>query len=257
MTDSLQAAADLLRKAKHVAILTGAGISAESGIPTFRHALTGLWARFDAEDLATPQAFKRDKALVWGWYEWRRMQVMRTQPNPGHVALAALTQLVPETTVITQNVDDLHEKAGSTGVLHLHGSLFAPRCFACARPHALPDGVPDEPDGGRHLKPPTCTHCGGSIRPGIVWFGEKLPEDAWSKAEAAVQQCDLLITVGTSGLVFPAASLPILAHRLGKPVIQINPSANGHDEVAQIILRGTAGAMLPALLKKTWPDYQT
>ena len=256
MTDPLHAAADLLRNAKNVAILTGAGISAESGIPTFRDALTGLWARFDAEDLATAQAFKRDKAMVWGWYEWRRMKVMQTRPNPGHSALAALARCIPETTLITQNVDNLHEQAGNIDVLHLHGSLFTPRCFACARPHTLSAEMPDEPEGGRHVAPPTCSHCGGFIRPGIVWFGEALPDEAWRKSQAAIHACDLLIAVGTSGQVFPAASLPLLADQLGKPVIQINPTESGHDEVARFVLRGTAGAMLPALLKEAWTDYQ-
>ena len=254
MSDSIRSAAEYLRNAKRIAILTGAGISAESGIPTFRDALTGLWERFDAEDLATPQAFKRDNALVWGWYEWRRMKAMQTHPNPGHRALATLAQRVPDTTIITQNVDDLHERAGSTVVLHLHGSLFAPRCFDCSRQYACPAEIPDEPEGGRHLSPPTCEHCGGFIRPGIVWFGERLPEEAWNKAEAAVRDCDLLITVGTSGLVYPAASLPTLAHQRGKPIIQINPAPNAHDDLARSILRGSAGTILPTLLNQAWPD---
>ena len=150
-------------------------VSAESGIPTFRDALTGLWERFDATDLATPDAFLKDEELVWGWYEWRRMKVLRAQPNPAHLAIAALAQHVPTLTVVTQNVDDLHERAGSVGVLHLHGSLHSPRCADCGQAHILPPGIPGEPDGGRRLRPPPCRHCGGAVRPGVVWFDEDLP----------------------------------------------------------------------------------
>lgn len=166
---------ELLRSAQHIVVFTGAGVSAESGISTFRDDLTGLWSRFDAAELATPDAFRRDPDLVWGWYEWRRMNVLRASPNAGHVAIAAMEHHVPKLTLITQNVDDLHERAGSGSVIHLHGSLFAPRCFACARPARFPDEFPDEPEGGRRVAPPKCSHCGGRIRPGVVWFGETLP----------------------------------------------------------------------------------
>lgn len=236
-----------LRQAKHVAVLTGAGISAESGIPTFRDALTGLWSRFDAMDLATPDAYRRDKELVWGWYEWRRMKVLQSQPNAGHLALVELAMRVPQMTLITQNVDDLHERAGSRDVLHLHGSLHAPRCFACDRPASFSEGIPDEPEGGRRLKPPVCTHCGGSIRPGVVWFNEGLPDKIWQAAEQAVLQCDVLLTIGTSGLVYPAASLPALAKGQGATVVVINPNATEQDQQATYCLRGMAGQVLPAL----------
>ena len=211
MKETINAVADLLRQAEHVVVLTGAGISAESGIPTFRDSLTGLWERFDAEDLATPQAYRRDKELVWGWYEWRRMKVLLSKPNPGHFAIAQLAEAVPELTLITQNVDDLHERAGSLDVLHVHGSLHSPRCFGCNRPYTFPEEIPDEPEGGRRIKPPVCTHCGGSVRPGVVWFGEGLPGDIWRAAEHAVRSCDLLLSIGTSGLVYPAAGLPKVA----------------------------------------------
>jgi NAD-dependent deacetylase len=247
-SEVLASVAALLRQAGRIVILTGAGISAESGIPTFRDSLTGLWQRFDAEDLATPEAFQRDKALVWGWYEWRRMKVMRAQPNPGHWALAELARLIPSSTIITQNVDDLHERAGSQEVIHLHGSLLAPRCFACARAYPVADGIPDEPEGGRHLQPPSCPHCGGYIRPGIVWFGERLPEAAWHQAEVAVHACDLLLVIGTSGLVYPAAHLPEVARQRGKPVILIGPNPTEIDHVARHILRGNAGEVLPKLI---------
>jgi NAD-dependent deacetylase len=249
LNHAIDAAVSLLQQAKTIAVLTGAGISAESGIPTFRDALTGLWQQFDAEDLATPDAFRRDKALVWGWYEWRRMKVMHAQPNAGHRALADLARFIP-TTLITQNVDDLHERSGSTHVVHLHGNLFAPRCSACSRPYAFSAAIPDEPEGGRRLTPPVCTHCGGSIRPGIVWFGEALPPDAWQQAETAVRNCDVLLVVGTSGLVYPAASLPELARDHGKPVVLIGPQPTDLDHVARHVLRGPAGEVLPALLSR-------
>jgi NAD-dependent deacetylase len=164
-----------LLTAQHLVVFSGAGVSAESGIPTFRDALTGLWENFDVEDLATPKAFKQDPTLVWGWYEWRRMKVLRAQPNPAHLAIAALAGLVPRLTVVTQNVDDLHERAGNLDVLHLHGRLHKPFCFACKRPYEFSPGIPDEPEGGRHIEPPRCK-CGGRIRPGVVWFGESLQD---------------------------------------------------------------------------------
>ena len=167
----LDEATALLKTGQRVVAVTGAGVSAESGIPTFRDALTGLWARFDAEQLATPAAFRHDKALVWGWYEWRRMRVLQCQPNRGHRALARLAEIVPEFTLITQNVDDLHERAGSSSVVHLHGSLHTPRCTVCSKPHRLPPDIPNEPEGGRRIEPPACLHCGHDIRPGVVWFG--------------------------------------------------------------------------------------
>lgn len=234
--------------------LTGAGVSAESGIPTFRDALTGLWERFDAEDLATPDAFRRDKELVWGWYEWRRMQVLRARPNPAHIAIARLTQLVPRLAVVTQNVDDLHERAGSAEVLHLHGSLHAPRCFACGRTYILPPGIPQEPEGGRRLSPPFCQHCGGAIRPGVVWFGEALPEDALRSAFAAARACDLLLAIGTSGLVHPAARIPWLPKQACAKVVQVNPTVTALDEDCTWSLRGAAGAIMPKLLQAAFPS---
>jgi len=237
-----------LQQAKQVVVFTGAGVSAESGIPTFRDALIGLWQRFDAEDLATPDAFRKDKELVWGWYEWRRMQVLRALPNPAHIAIAGLAQFVPRLTVVTQNVDDLHERAGSVEVLHLHGSLHAPRCFACGRAHLLAPGIPEEPEGGRRLDPPLCKHCGGAIRPGVVWFGEGLPEEVLDAAFTAARACDLLFAIGTSGLVHPAARIPVLARQAGAKVVQVNPTATALDDECTWTLRGDAGAIMPHLL---------
>ncbi|OQW85923.1 MAG: NAD-dependent deacylase [Rhodoferax ferrireducens] len=248
------AAATALQHASHVVVFTGAGVSSESGIPTFRDALTGLWERFDAASLATPAAYRKDKDLVWGWYEWRRMQVLRALPNPAHIAIAALAQFVPKLTVVTQNVDDLHERAGSTNVVHLHGSLHTPRCFACGRPHHLDQEIPREPEGGRRLRPPNCDHCGGSIRPGVVWFGESLPTQELNSAFTAAKQCDVMLVVGTSGLVQPAAGLPARAKNAGASLIQINPVKTDLDGECTWTLYGQAGTLLPKLLNMAFPN---
>jgi len=244
----VSAARALLGRARRVVVLTGAGVSAESGIPTFRDALTGLWERFDAQELATPRAFRADPALVWGWYEWRRTVVTRARPNPAHLAVAALAARTPETVVVTQNVDDLHERAGSGDVVHLHGSLFQPRCADCAEPWRLPGEPADEPAEGRRLPPPRCARCSGPVRPGVVWFGEALPEAALERAVEAAAACDLLLVVGTSGLVYPAAELPHVASRFGASVIQVNPQPTAVDEVADVNLHGPAARLLPALV---------
>jgi NAD-dependent deacetylase len=243
-----------VQTAKHIVVFTGAGVSAESGIPTFRDALTGLWERFDAANLATPDAFCRDDELVWGWYEWRRMKVLRAQPNPAHLAIATLAQHVPKLTVVTQNVDDLHERAGSADVLHLHGSLHSPRCFACGQAHTLPPGIPEEPDGGRRLRPPRCHHCGGSVRPGVVWFGEGMPVNELNLAFAAARDCDLLFAIGTSGLVQPAAGIPSLARQAGAMVVQVNPTGTQMDSVCTWLLRGTSAKVMPNLLQAAFPS---
>ena len=202
-----------LRDAQHVVVFTGAGVSAESGVSTFRDALTGLWARFDPMQLATPEAFLADPELVWGWYEWRRQLLLKSQPNPAHHAIIKLAQRVPKLTVITQNVDDLHERAGSRDVLHLHGSIFNPRCFNCAQPYALTSAP--EMSHEHALPPPICSHCQGMIRPGVVWFGEALPQVEMQAAFNAAENCDVLLSVGTSGVVQPAAQIPALALRRG------------------------------------------
>ncbi|GAA4587606.1 NAD-dependent deacylase [Actinoplanes octamycinicus] len=250
----LHDAAKLLGQARHVVVFTGAGISAESGVPTFRDALTGLWSRFDAQALATPQAFEEDPALVWGWYEWRRQLAQRVRPNHGHLAVARMAAHAPELTVLTQNVDDLHERAGSSSVTHLHGSLFAPRCATCTRAAELPDSAEEQPDDGRRVPPPHCRYCDGLIRPGVVWFGEALPQEALEAAAVAASTCDVLLTVGTSGLVYPAAEIPRLAARYGAAVIQVNPQPTPLDPVARVNLHGTAAEVLPALVSAAWSD---
>ena len=207
--------AALARPFKRIVVFSGAGMSADSGIPTFRSGSNGLWHEFGPEDLATPAAFRRDKDTVWGWYEWRRGLVIKAQPNAGHLAAVRL-QREFSASIVTQNVDDLHERAGAEGVLHLHGSLFAPRCFICARPF---DGLGDPPaEPQLRLVPPRCTHCSGDVRPGVVWFGERLNAATWRAAERLISECDLLLVVGTSGVVYPAAGLVAAA-----PVVEINP----------------------------------
>ncbi|AGL15944.1 NAD-dependent deacylase [Actinoplanes sp. N902-109] len=243
-------AAGLLAQARSVVVFTGAGVSAESGIPTFRDVQTGLWERFDAQALATPQAWAADPDLVWGWYEWRRTVVGRARPNAAHRAIAAIEAAKPGTVVVTQNVDDLHEQAGSPAPIHLHGSLTAPRCARCGTPRP-PDGPADEPAEGRRLTPPVCERCGGAVRPGVVWFGEALPEAALTAAAEAAASCDLLLTIGTSGLVYPAAEIPQVAARCGAWVIQVNPRPTPLDEVATVNLRGPAAEILPALTALT------
>ena len=189
-------------------VLTGAGVSAESGIPTFRDALTGLWQNFDAAQLATADAFVRNPALVWGWYEWRRMKALQAVPNAGHLAIARLARHVPHLDLFTQNVDDLHERAGSANVRHLHGSLHNPRCFDCGAPFELSADIPVEPPGGRRLEPPRCPQCGGAVRPGVVWFNESLPTAILEEAFDLARSADVLLVVGTSCTFYPVAQLP-------------------------------------------------
>jgi NAD-dependent deacetylase len=237
-----------LQDAQKITVLTGAGVSAESGIPTFRDSLTGLWTNFDAEMLATAEAFQRDPALVWGWYEWRRMKVLAAQPNAAHIAIAQLSRRVPQLLLFTQNVDDLHERSGSRDVRHLHGSLHHPRCFDCGYPFSLSEAIPFEPEGGRRLLPPKCQECGGLIRPGVVWFNELLPDKILKEAFESSSSCDLLIVMGTSGTVYPVAQLPEVANRSGCKVIQINPTKNELDGVCTWNLRASAAKLLPALV---------
>ncbi|WP_097302777.1 SIR2 family NAD-dependent protein deacylase [Pseudomonas chlororaphis] len=233
-----------LQASRHVVIFTGAGISAESGIATFRDHLTGLWSRYDQQQLATPAAFVRDPGLVWGWYSWRRKLVGKAQPNDAHLAVVKLTQCLPRVTVITQNVDDLHERAGCKEVIHLHGNLASARCFECNRPYLGGLPVSAEPDGARQ-EPPYCSHCDGRIRPDVVWFGETLPEEGMMRAFAAACDCDVLLSIGTSGSVYPAARIPKLATEQGAWAVHINiePTEASSDKV----LVGPASLWLPRL----------
>jgi NAD-dependent deacetylase len=242
-----------LRRAQHVLVLTGAGVSAESGIPTFRDRLTGLWVNYDAMQLATPEAFASDPSLVWGWYEWRGERVRAAAPNPAHLAIARLAACVPRLTLVTQNVDDLHERAGSRGVIHLHGELARPYCERCRAPHAAARSDAGHVgastlEGGARSDPPRCAQCGGRVRPGVVWFGEALPRAPWEAAVAAARGCDLFFCVGTSAVVQPAASLIDLAQRAGATSVQVNPDPTGADRSCTHLLHGPAGELLPPLV---------
>lgn len=233
-----------LQQAKHVFVLTGAGTSAESGVPTFREAQTGLWAQYNAEELATPQAFRRNPALVWEWYEWRRGLVTNAAPNPGHVALAQMAQHVPQFTLITQNVDGLHQQAGSENVIELHGNIMRTKCFEMGH---IVSSWPETDE-----IPPRCPRCDSLLRPDVVWFGEGLPLDALSTAVTAAQTCDIFFSIGTSGLVQPAASLPVQAIRNGHVTVEINPHPTPITRQVSYALAGPSGEVLPALLAATW-----
>jgi NAD-dependent deacetylase len=242
-----------LQYSRNSVVFTGAPVSADSGIPTFREAQTGLWERFEPGELATPAAFRRDPALVWGWYEWRRLQVLRARPNPAHIAIAELAKRAPKLSVITQNVDDLHERAGSTEVIHLHGSLHEPRCFACGRAYAgVVTDRTDQP-GSERLEPPRCERCNGRVRPGVVWFGEALPEQSMRAALAAARDCDCLLSIGTSGVVMPAARIPEVALENGAAVIHINVQPVEVSAPGEFSVVGRAGELLPALLQQAFP----
>jgi len=235
---------DRLRAARRVAILTGAGISAESGVPTFREAQTGLWARYNPEELATPDAFRRDPKLVWEWYAWRQERVRQAEPNPGHRALVEMERRIAEFTLITQNVDGLHRRAGSHNVLELHGNLFRAKCFSEDRP------VESWPDGDE--VPPRCPRCGGLLRPDVVWFGEMLPASALRAAERAASAAEVFFSIGTSALVYPAADLPFSALAAGVAVVEINPRPTPLSPHVTFSLNGAAGAVLPALVARVW-----
>jgi NAD-dependent deacetylase len=228
-----------LRAARRVAVLTGAGISAESGVPTFRDAQTGLWAQYDAYELATPEAFARNPKLVWDWYAWRRQLVAEAQPNPGHFVLAQMQDQFESFDLITQNVDGLHARAGSRKINELHGSIAR---ICCSH------GCGEVTEFDAAASPPFCPRCGAPLRPDVVWFGEQLPADALARAEAAAADCDLFFSIGTSAQVFPAADLPLIALQAGATVVEINPTETPLTPRAHFALRGKSGAVLPQMV---------
>jgi NAD-dependent deacetylase len=245
MVELPTALVDALRGARSVAVLTGAGVSAESGIPTFRDAQTGLWAQYRPEELATPEAFRARPRLVWEWYAWRRELCAKSAPNPGHLALAELAGRIPDFTLITQNVDGLHARGGSRDVIELHGNIYRARCF----------------EGGHVFEsweesgepPPRCPRCQSLLRPDVVWFGEQLPRAALARAEEAAERCELFFTIGTSALVQPAASLPLVALRRGALVAEVNPQPTPLSDAVTYAIPAPAGELLPALLRAAWP----
>ena len=228
-----------LRDATSVAVLTGAGVSAESGVPTFR-GKQGLWKQYRAEDLATPGAFARDPKLVWEWYDWRRSVIAEAKPNPGHYALAEAEARARKFTLITQNVDGLHELAGSRNVLRLHGSIWILRCVDC-------QGEREDRRSPLPELPPRC-ECGGMLRPGVVWFGERLPVKIWQEAETAARRADLFLLIGTSAVVYPAAGLASIAKSSGARVVEINIAESGLSGAIDEFLKGPSGELLPQLI---------
>lgn len=245
-TTSLNLSAEILSRlggARHVMVLTGAGMSAESGIPTFRDAQTGIWAQYRAEDLATPEAFEANPARVWQWYEERRSNVRMARPHAGHQALLQLESLVPGLSIVTQNVDGLHQLAGSRDVIELHGNILRSKCHVTGRAISaewLADSPLEAPQS------PYVSH--GHARPDVVWFGEMLPRQQLEKAMETAVRCDACLSVGTTSLVQPAASLPLMALENGALLIEINPVETPLSLHADLCLRGPASTMLPSLV---------
>ena len=245
--------AHALLQARQIVVFTGAGMSADSGIATFRNNPNSHWSKFNPRELASPDGWRANRNRVWAWYEARRANVLAAKPNAGHEGIAQLADVLHQRTgrkvqvrVVTQNVDNLHERAGSTDVLHLHGSLFAPRCAACHRPGHFASDAPDT--NATEVEPPHCTHCGGYIRPGVVWFGEAMPQEQFSQAEDLVDACDAMLVVGTSGVVYPAAELPINAYQLGKFVAEINPDPSDISKYMRVQWPVTAAQGLQQLV---------
>lgn len=235
----LDLVAGWMRDAERVVVLTGAGMSAESGVPVFRGP-SGLWRQFRPEDLATPEAFRRQPELVWEWYLWRRAAIARAAPHAGHVTLAHLEAARGDLTLLTQNVDRLHQRAGSAAPIELHGNLWQVRCADRCGFAEL-----DAPeDGPRHVW--RCA-CGAWLRPAVVWFGEALNQDAVARAERAVERAELVLVVGTSAVVYPVAALPYLAAQRGVRIVEINVDETPLSSSAHAVLRGPAGEVLPAL----------
>jgi NAD-dependent deacetylase len=235
---SVEAVRALLAPARSVVVLTGAGISAESGVPTFRGP-GGLWREYRPEDLATPEAFARDPRLVWEWYDWRRRKIAEAKPNLGHYALVTLEKRAADLTLITQNVDGLHPLAGSRNVLEIHGNLWRTKCLSCHEVRENRELLP--------RLPPRCA-CEGLLRPDVVWFGEPLPYDLLKRSIRAVEACDLMLVIGTSSLVQPAASMAGEALARGTPVVEVNLDPTPLSEHATCFLQGKAGDILPRLI---------
>lgn len=238
LSERMRRAAALIARSRRLVVTTGAGISKESGIPTFRDP-DGLWSRYRPEELASREAFLSDPKLVWGWYRERLRLAREVEPNPAHRALVELEGMLPRFLLITQNVDNLHRRAGSREIVELHGSIERYRCFDYAHP------AEESPDWGD--EPPLC-HCGSFIRPDIVWFGEPLPEAELECAFGETQRCDLLLVIGTSGLIYPAAFLPSLAKQVGACVIEINVKRSEITLIADIFLEGESGCLVPELV---------
>jgi len=243
MDHRISDAARRLAKCRLVVVLTGAGVSKESGIPTFRDAQEGLWAQYDPMMLATEAGYLANPALVWQWYDYRFGMVEAAQPNPGHRAIAEIERLLPQVVVVTQNIDGLHQAAGSTDVVELHGSI---RRFKCLTGRHTGFTRPDF--AVQAEVPPRCPRCGDMLRPDVVWFGELLPGEVINRAYDLADACDAMLVVGTSGVVQPAASLPYIARHAGAAVIDVNPERDELADAAEWFLEGRGGEILPRLL---------
>ena len=237
---------ETLRGSASAVFLTGAGVSAESGIPTFRDAMTGLWSRYRPEELATPDGFQRDPELVWRWYEWRRGMVSESDPNPGHHALRRMQHHLTGSLLITQNVDGLHQRAGSEQPIELHGNLFRTLCSRDMLPVTAEEWIPGNP--------PRCARCDAWVRPGVVWFGEMLPADAIGKARQAAMNCDVFFSIGTSAQVYPAAELAEIALANGATVVEVNPERTALTRYADFVLPSPSGAALPEIARRLGPN---
>jgi NAD-dependent deacetylase len=238
-TSDLGIVKDCIAAARSLVVLTGAGISADSGVPTFR-GVDGLWRNFRAEDLATPEAFERDPRLVWEWYNWRRELIASKRPNPAHESVVEFERRCAHFWLITQNVDGLHRVAGSRKLSEIHGNIWKVRCTAC--------GVVEENRDVPIPILPSCRHCKGLLRPHIVWFGESLAADDLARCAASLQSCDVLLVVGTSGVVYPAAGFASVAKEAGAFVAEINPDPTPHSDLVDISLRGRAKEVVPLLV---------
>jgi NAD-dependent deacetylase len=244
--EALSCAAEWLASAKSIVVSTGAGMSKESGVPTFRDAQDGLWARFDPQELATEAGFRAAPARVSSWYAYRRGRMNACHPHAGHHALVQLQNSLPEVTIVTQNIDGFHQAAGARGVIELHGNIHRAFCIDCQQPGEPAEA--SESEEAEERDPPRCTRCDGYIRPAVVWFGEELPPHAAEEAWERTARADVLLVVGTSGLVWPAAELPAVARRSGGRVIEINPIPSGVTPFANLFLQGPAGELLPPLV---------
>ena len=236
----------LLQRLPRLVVLTGAGVSQESGLRTFRDAQTGLWAQYKPTELASPEAFQRDPKLVWDWYAWRREAVKGVRPNPGHYALVEIEKRLPQFTLITQNVDNLHHFAGSQNLLELHGNIQRVRCADC---YTFTETWDDDTE-----LVPRCKVCNGLLRPDVVWFGEALPRHQLEAAVLAARSCEVFFSVGTSGVVQPAASLAFAAQDRGAVVVEINAEPTALTTKADYVLEGKSGEILPALVKAAWGE---
>lgn len=243
--NDIRRAARALAEARLAVVATGAGMSKESEIPTFRDAQQGLWARYDPQELATRRGFASDRARVWGWYNYRRGLIGNADPHEGHYALARLEMHVPRLVVVTQNIDGLHRRAGSSDVVELHGNINRFKCFDHDHPVDIEVPVADT-DGP--VEPPRCERCGSPVRPDVVWFGEMLPPGVFERAESLARACDVMLVVGTSGMVYPAAGLPGVARAAGATVIEVNTSRSELTSRVDMFLEGSAGRVLPELV---------